>query len=201
VPAASASPQEERLADLRKKQESLDWRIAMEMELARKLASDALNLSTQPLPDPDERRYLMESMDKQKQTLARLAEEKKAIDGEIGKESRKSTCFDYAPSPDATFRGSISQKTFATENGNEPETVWVLALDTPICTNAGSEQEDRVEGDVIAMQLLFTESEMYDRYRDQLGKPVAITGWLFHALTAHHHTSVMLQVKDIKPQS
>ena len=80
------NPHESRLAELRKKQEGIGWQMAMELEMAKNLASDAEKLSIQPFPDPGERQFLLDKMDQEHQRLAELAESKKAVDAEIAKE-------------------------------------------------------------------------------------------------------------------
>lgn len=79
---------EQRLADLKKKREGLELRGAIEREVAKKIARDAMNLSLQPYPDPDERQFLMESMDKEEQRITQLMEQIKAIEAEIAKEEQ-----------------------------------------------------------------------------------------------------------------
>jgi hypothetical protein len=85
-PVAMVSAHESRLAELRKKREGIDWQIAIELEMAKKLVLDADDLSTQRFPDPGERQFLMDKMDQQHQRLAELEESKKAVDAEIAKE-------------------------------------------------------------------------------------------------------------------
>lgn len=83
---ATVSPHAQRLADLRKKREGLEWSVAIGREHAKKIARDAMNLSSQPLADPDERQYLMDSMDKVEQRMAQLVAQIGNVDAEIAKE-------------------------------------------------------------------------------------------------------------------
>lgn len=85
------SPHEKRLAELKKKREGIYTSIAIEREVAKKLADDAMKLSREPLPDPDERRFLMEKMDQQEKRIGELVEEAKRIDAEIANEEQQST--------------------------------------------------------------------------------------------------------------
>ena len=57
---SAESPHEKRLAELNRKRDGIYTSIAIEREVAKKLAGDAMKLSQQPLPDPDERQFLME---------------------------------------------------------------------------------------------------------------------------------------------
>jgi hypothetical protein len=114
-------------------------------------------------------------------------------------------------SDNVTLRGTIEPKTFpgppnfeSVEKGDAAEDVWLFNLETPICTKAGEANPDGsqytpAEADVRSMQMLFDNSEMYDRYRNLLGREVTVTGSLGHAFTGHHHTSVMINIVDIQP--
>jgi hypothetical protein len=82
----TVTPHEQRLTELQEKRDGLLTSAAIEREVAEKLSRDAMDLSSRPTPDPEERQYLMESMDKEKQRMAQLAEEIKAVDAEIAKE-------------------------------------------------------------------------------------------------------------------
>jgi hypothetical protein len=99
VPTAPSveSPHEARLAELRKKREGIYTSIAIEREVAKKLAGDAMNLSREPLPDPDERRFLMEKMDEQEKRIGELVEEAKRIDAEIAKEEQQALTAEPSP--------------------------------------------------------------------------------------------------------
>ena len=135
----SVSPHEQRLADLRKKRESLEWRVVIERERAKTVARDAIKLSLEPLPDPDERRFLMEQMDKEEQRAAELVQELNRIDAEIAEEEQATReqasvadlpaipgvtdaappprvaqtgpCLSYAPAA-VTLTGGLTSKTF-----------------------------------------------------------------------------------------
>jgi len=112
-------------------------------------------------------------------------------------------CLPYAPEV-SRLRGTMVQQTFpgppnyeSVEEGDAAETVWLLTLDAPICTVQG-DQEQPAENNVSKIQLLLG-GEMYEEYRSLLGRSVLVLGGLDHSITGHHHTNVMLQVKDIEP--
>src|SRR5579863_377400 len=69
IPAVQApkpiDPHEQRLADLREKAKALDWSLGVELETAKELSKEAMEMSTQRFPDPDERQWLMNKMDAQ----------------------------------------------------------------------------------------------------------------------------------------
>ena len=88
APAVALSPHEQRLADLRKKQERLLSTIEIEMAFARSLARDAQKMSMDPTADPDDRQDLFRHMDEQKQKLAALVADKQALAAEIAQEEQ-----------------------------------------------------------------------------------------------------------------
>jgi len=113
-------------------------------------------------------------------------------------------CLSYAPAA-VTLVGALTSKTFpgrpnyeSVEKGDEPETYWILSIAQPICTNQSQDGSHEAAHDVSALQLLFTKSEMYQTYRSLLDTNVKVTGSLFSAETAHHHTPVMLQVASME---
>jgi hypothetical protein len=113
-------------------------------------------------------------------------------------------CF-YYDSPEVRLTGVITQKEFpgppnyeSVEKGDEPEDEWILNVAVPFCVNEDSaDQYDQAEANIKESQLLLSKQE-YDRYRSMIGKMVAVTGGLSHAMTAHHHTTIMLAVKNIE---
>jgi hypothetical protein len=119
--------------------------------------------------------------------------------------NEQNACLSYGTSTILPFSGTIAPQTFpgppnyeGVEKGDASETVWILTLDTPICT-LQAEQDQPAENNVGTMQLLITGTEMYNRYQPQLGRSVIVTGSLEHAITGHNHTSVMLAVLTISP--
>ncbi len=115
-------------------------------------------------------------------------------------------CLSYEPAT-VTLDGTITAKTFAgppnyenIENGDEPETSWVLHLASPVCVNADEKTPEgkEAERDVSDVQLVFANGNQYAGRKDLLGKPVIVSGKLFHAITGHHHTNVLITVAEIK---
>lgn len=112
-------------------------------------------------------------------------------------------CLKYEPEV-VSLRGKVKRVTFpgrpnyeSIKNGDEPERYWVLFLPKPICVQ-GNEKDDpdsETEKGVKEIQLII---KNYDRYRHLLGKTVSVSGSLMHAITGHHHTSVLLQVDEMK---
>jgi hypothetical protein len=104
------------------------------------------------------------------------------------------------------LRGTIVQQTYpgrpnyeSVAKGDEPETVWILDLDSLICTLRGNDIDEPAENGVDRLQLVFDQAGMYDSYRSLLGKPVTATGNLGFGITAHYHTRVALATRNIEP--
>jgi hypothetical protein len=107
-------------------------------------------------------------------------------------------CLSYEPSV-VELTGTVIRKTFADATGR-PETEWLLNLSRPICVNEDSKNPDLnyAQKGVRAIQLTFLDQKMYETNKDVLGKKVVVRGTLFAAMTAHHHTPVLLTVSTLK---
>jgi hypothetical protein len=110
------------------------------------------------------------------------------------------SCLSY-DTDDLSLTGTISRKTFpgppnyeSIKKGDKPETYWVLHLDKPICTTASGDND--AEKDVTDLQLILTQKQ-YALYKNFVGgkAPVTVIGKLSHAITGHHHTPVLMEVK------
>jgi hypothetical protein len=113
-------------------------------------------------------------------------------------------CARYEPAS-VTLCGTIARRTYpgppnyeSVEAGDRPEVCWVLVLPRSLCV-AGKEGDevDVAEEDVREIQLVLDE-EQYERYGGLVGKRACATGTLFHAITGHHFTAVLLTVKAIE---
>jgi hypothetical protein len=85
-PVVAVSAHEARLAELRRKRESLGVSTAIDIELGRNLARDAMKLSMEPFPDPDERQFLIDKMEEQRRRAAESLEQLNRVNAEIAKE-------------------------------------------------------------------------------------------------------------------
>jgi len=99
--------------------------------------------------------------------------------------------------------GTISKKTFpgppnyeSIKKGDKPETYWILHLDTPTCTTASG--DNAAESNVTDLQLILSAKD-YAQYKQLVGQkvPVLVIGKLMHAITGHHHTPVLMEVKVV----
>lgn len=109
-----------------------------------------------------------------------------------------------------TFTGTISRETFpgppnyeSINSGDTPETYWILTIGTPQCVLAESMEDGEfyeVAKSITRFQLAFDGSEIYKTQKDLIGADVVVNGQLFVAISGHHHTEVLISVKNIKPK-
>jgi hypothetical protein len=113
-------------------------------------------------------------------------------------------CLEYEPAT-VQLRGRISRQVFpgppnydSVKAGDAPEVVWILKLRKPVCVNANAADElnNQKESGVTRLHLVLSQGE-YDRYRALLHEDVLVKGTLFHWITGHHHTPVLLTVGSI----
>jgi hypothetical protein len=114
-------------------------------------------------------------------------------------------CLDYEPAM-VTIQGKVSLKPAYGPPGfgEDPihdarEDYLALTLDAPVCMKASSEpnSDDVAETEIKAMQLVFRNGEVFKQTKQWIGKRISVTGSLYHGFTGHHHTTVLLQVKEI----
>lgn len=118
--------------------------------------------------------------------------------------SRAVPCLKYEPE-NVALVGRIQAHRFAgppnytsVKQGDKLEVHWLLHLARPVCV-ASSDPHDRFnrpEASVSALQIVIRD---YRKYRRLLGKQVKVTGTLFHAITGHHYTKVLIDASDIEP--
>ena len=113
-------------------------------------------------------------------------------------------CLEYGPTVSLT--GTISSRVFAgppnyesIKRGDRKETAIILTLASPVCITANDTVNsfDVAEADVREVQLVISKPEHWKALKRLRGKPVAITGTLFHAHTGHHRTKILITVDRI----
>ena len=112
---------------------------------------------------------------------------------------------------DVTLAGSISRETFpgrpnysSIENGDEPETVWILTIATPSCVVAESTEDGKpyeVAKSTTRFQLVFADGKAYERHKSLVENRALVRGELFIGHTGHHHTKALIEVREIKADS
>ena len=112
-------------------------------------------------------------------------------------------CLKYEPAK-VHLSGTIARETFpgppnyeSVASGDAAETIWVLRLSKPICTVSSSSDEiNEAENDQSELQLVL-EPAQYKRYRALVGRRVTATGTLFHAISGHHHKTLLLTTEAL----
>jgi len=114
-------------------------------------------------------------------------------------------CLSYEPAV-VNLNGILISETFpgppnyeGTRQGDKAEVYWLIDLSRPVCVNADKREPDlnQVQKSVRRVQLVL-DPIVYERQKGLLGKRVVVTGTLFGAHTAHHHTPVLLTVKTLE---
>ena len=107
-----------------------------------------------------------------------------------------------------TFSGKVSRETFAgppnytsIDDGDEPETYWILTINNPRCVVAESMEDGSlydVAKSTTRFQLAFEDASVYKLQKSLVEKNATVTGQLFAGHTGHHHTKALVAVKSIK---
>jgi hypothetical protein len=109
-------------------------------------------------------------------------------------------CFQYEQKG-VTLTGTVAIETFfgPPNYGEDPDTdakekQAILKLDTPICVNEdlGPPIED-AEKNQIEVTLVPVGKINFGQFAN---KHIQVTGSMYHAITSHHHTPVLLSVWD-----
>ena len=117
--------------------------------------------------------------------------------------SAAAACLEYGPTVQLT--GNLMEKTFpgppnfaSVAQGDSPEVGWILHLDKPICVKGRAGDDfDVAVSHLTDLQLALGNNDYYRQAKKFLNRKVIVTGVLFGAHTGHHHTPVLLDVKNI----
>ena len=109
-------------------------------------------------------------------------------------------CLKYEPDT-VKVVGVIERDTFpgrpnyeSIKNGDKSEVYWILKLSKSVYVIGKPNDDLNVsENDITEIQLVLTE-EQYNVYRKLIGKKVIVSGTLFHSISAHHKTTVLISV-------
>ncbi|MDH4317307.1 MAG: DUF4431 domain-containing protein [Desulfobulbaceae bacterium] len=82
------------------------------------------------------------------------------------------------------------------EDGDEPVSVWVLKLNSPICV-LGSNEIDVEEMGQAEVQMVL-DGKQYKKYQSLVGKNVVVLGRLFHSHSGHHYRKLLITVGEIR---
>ena len=105
-----------------------------------------------------------------------------------------------------TLRGTLTRDTFPEQpnyesiaNGDAAATYYFVVLNEPLCVEPSRNKQSTETGEegVLRLQLAFgQQSDPYDRLRPYLGRQITCRGTLYHAISGHHHTPVLLSEPD-----
>lgn len=96
-----------------------------------------------------------------------------------------------------TFAGPPNYKSI--RHGDVPETAWVLKLDNPVCVYpVQADRENEAANDIGQLQLVFMERRQLREAHRLIARHVVATGKFFSAHSGHHHTSILLEIVDIR---
>lgn len=113
--------------------------------------------------------------------------------------SAEPQCFKYN-NDGVVLTGKVVLKTFfgPPNYGEDPandakEKQAILILDSPICVDADPQGDEEAEVDQSEVTLVPMQNLNLEQY---VGKRVQVIGSLFHAISAHHHTPVLISVTE-----
>lgn len=108
-----------------------------------------------------------------------------------------------------TLTGTLFLRTFPgppnyedVKKGDEPERVWLLRLSRPVRVVADRahdlDDDNETENNVSVVQPVLTPEQMARcRHLAARRRPVTMTGTLFHSITGHHHSAVLITVSRL----
>lgn len=111
-------------------------------------------------------------------------------------------CLAYDPEI-VRLSGIIERRTFPgapgsgeDQSSDAREAGWILRLFEPICTAGEDDGLEQSESNVREVQVVVRE-ELFHALHAITGRPVTITGTLFHSHSGHHHTPVLILLQDL----
>jgi hypothetical protein len=107
-------------------------------------------------------------------------------------------CLNY--SEEVILQGAIKRQIFPEQpnyesiaKGDAKASYFFISPHKSFCVLKGSDLTEEAEQGVKEVQLIFSEpKKSYRQLRPYLGKEVKCSGQFFHAISGHHHSSVLL---------
>lgn len=113
-------------------------------------------------------------------------------------------CLQYGPAV-VSLTGTITKHmTYGPPNyGEDPahdsqEIYWYLDLDNPICVDGAKDNSPEAQGEKDVREVQIVYSNGYPKGNDWINHRAIITGTLFHAISGHHHTKVLIEASKTK---
>ncbi len=129
------------------------------------------------------------------------------ITGVLLRPQQAAPCLRYG-SGEVTIQGELSRRTFpgppnyeSVAAGDSAETAILVTLASPVCVtpdSASASPDDVFENDVHEIQLAVAADSVWRQLGQVRGQRVAVTGTLFHAISGHHHTRVLLWATRVR---
>lgn len=117
----------------------------------------------------------------------------------------KSGCLSYGD-PSVSLSGTVFTRIYfgppgygETPTSDAREYAILILLDAPVCAKASANpglDNNAYEGNIVLVQLAAVHVTL-ERLRDALGQRATVRGSLYHALTAHHRTPVVMDVYSV----
>jgi Domain of unknown function (DUF4431) len=116
------------------------------------------------------------------------------------------SCLPFEPKV-VTLSGILTVRAFPgqpnsedTMRGDEPQHVWILRLDRAVCVEPDSTSRlfNDPRDNVRDIQLAVVGDSLLPTVRSLVGHRITARGQLLSAETGHHHTPVLLLVRDLR---
>ena len=106
-----------------------------------------------------------------------------------------------------TLRGKLSRQTFPEEpnyesvaKGDRPASYFFISPGRPLCISKGRDDSEPAERGIKEdIQLQFEGSKTFNRLRPYLGNTVECRGTFYHAISGHHHSTLLLGSAECHP--
>ena len=122
-------------------------------------------------------------------------------------ELRQQSCLHYGPSAVA-LEGTLIRRAYpgppnyaSVRQGDQPDTALILSIPKPICVapdSSSDEGDKQVESGVRELQLAIGTDSLWAQLRAVHSPRLRVTGELFHAISGHHRTRVLIWVIQIR---
>ena len=121
-------------------------------------------------------------------------------------ELRQQSCLHYGPSA-VTLEGTLIRRPYpgspneSVREGDQRDTALILSIPKPICVapdSASDEGDRQLESGVRELQLAIGTDSLWAQLRAAHSSRLRVTGELFHAISGHHRTRVLLWVIQIR---
>lgn len=125
----------------------------------------------------------------------------------LASSSRADDCLSY--SGKVILEGDLTRQTFPEQpnyesiaKGDAKATYFFVSLPKPLCVAEGiADANEPAERGIKTVQLVFAHDakKQYDSLRPSLGMKVSCSGSLFHLISGHHHSPVLLWEAECSP--